>query len=233
MPFVTAITLLAACGSPEASSSVSSVFDEGSEESTSSSVASSSSSASSVSSSDTITTGATDTGKGGLNFGDVDWSLDLKKEALDTYLSGINGNHREMMQIATVANGNPQIASVEYYMDTTNHWFFGSSESDTGKIQDMKKNNNVALYWTRQLRAADTTMAPNYFTSYGVEVQGQANFYTVDQVNALGDTDKAAVITIARGYYQSMGAQYRRFYDSTAKGYMDDDAFVSLSPAKS
>ncbi len=227
MPFVTAITLLAACGSPEASSSVSSVFDEGSEESTSSSVASSSSSASSVSSSDTITTGATDTGKGGLNFGDVDWSLDLKKEALDTYLSGINGNHREMMQIATVANGNPQIASVEYYMDTTNHWFFGSSESDTGKIQDMKKNNNVALYWTRQLRAADTTMAPNYFTSYGVEVQGQANFYTVDQVNALGDTDKAAVITIARGYYQSMGAQYRRFYDSTAKGYMDDDAFVS------
>lgn len=174
---------------------------------------------------ETVQAGATDSGKGGLNYGDVDWSENLKKEAVNTYLSGIGGNHREMMQVATVSQGNPQIASVEYYMDTTNHWFFGTSESDTGKIQDMKVNPNVALYWTRQLRASDMTMAPNYFTSYGVEVQGEAKFYTVDQVNA--STNKSELISIARGYYQSMGAQYKKFYDSTAEGYLDDAAFTN------
>lgn len=184
--------------------------------------------AASVSSSITeVETGATDTGNGGLNFGDVDWSEDLKKEAVDTYLSGIGGNHREMMQIATVSNGKPQIASVEYYMDTTNHWFFGSSETATGKVMDMKKDGNVAMYWTRQLRAEDMMVAPNYFVSYGVEIQGKANFYTVEQVNALAEADKKAVITIARGYYQSMGAQYKKYYDATAEGYLDDAAFVT------
>lgn len=182
--------------------------------------------ADSVSSGD-VQAGATDTGKGGLNFGDVDWSEDLKKEAVDTYLSGIGSNHREMMQVATISNGKPQIASVEYYMDTTNHWFFGSSESDTGKIQDMKKDGTVALYWTRQLRAADMGMAPNYFTSYGVEIQGKANFYSADEVNALSSSEKTAVVTIARGYYKSMGAQYAAYYDSTSPKYMDDATFVS------
>ena len=116
---------------------------------------------------DEVETGATDTGVGGLNFGDVDWSEDLKKEAVATYLSGIGGNHREMMQIATVSAGKPQIASVEYYLDVATNWFFGSSETGTGKVMDMKKDGNVALYWTRQLRAEDMTMAPNYFVSYG------------------------------------------------------------------
>lgn len=174
-----------------------------------------------------VETGATDTGVGGLNFGDVDWSEDLKKEAVATYLSGIGGNHREMMQIATVSAGKPQIASVEYYLDVATNWFFGSSETGTGKVMDMKKDGNVALYWTRQLRAEDMTMAPNYFVSYGVEVQGMANFYTVDQVNALEASEKSKVITIARGYYQSMGAQYKKYYDATAEGYMDDATFVS------
>lgn len=171
--------------------------------------------------------GATDKGQGGLNFGDVDWSDALKAEAVDTYLSGIGNNHREMMQIATLSGNKPQIASVEYYMDVTNHWFFGSSESVTGKVLDMKKDPDVALYWTRQLRAEDMTMAPNYFTSYGVEVQGTANFYTAAQVNAMGEAEKAAVISIARGYYKSMGAQYKKFYDPTAENYMDDAAFVT------
>ena len=181
-----------------------------------------------------VETGATDTGVGGLNFGDVDWSEDLKKEAVATYLSGIGGNHREMMQIATVSAGKPQIASVEYYLDVATNWFFGSSETGTGKVMDMKKDGNVALYWTRQLRAEDMTMAPNYFVSYGVEVQGKAIFYTVDQVNALEASEKSKVITIARGYYQSMGAQYKKYYDATAEGYMDDATFVSTvfgSPA--
>lgn len=229
-PFVFATILLSACTNPETAS----IRSEGSKEDTTTKVSSvdsqkdTTTKVSSKDSSEEVATGATDSGKGGLNFGDVDWSNELKVEALDTYLSGMNNNHREMMQVATVSNGNPQIASVEYYMDTTHHWFFGSSESDTGKIQDMKKNNHVALYWTRQLRASDATMAPNYFTSYGVEVQGEANFYTVDQVNALGETDKAAVIKVARGYYQSMeGPQYRKYYDSTADGYLDDAAFVS------
>ena len=171
--------------------------------------------------------GATDKGQGGLNFGDVDWSKELKIKAVDTYLSGIGNNHREMMQIATLSGNKPQIASVEYYMDVTNHWFFGSSESVTGKVLDMKKDPDVALYWTRQLRAEDMAMAPNYFTSYGVEIQGKANFYPADQVNAMGADEKASVISIARGYYKSMGAQYKKFYDSTTDNYMDDATFVT------
>ncbi len=176
---------------------------------------------------DDVVAGATDTGEGGLNFGDVDWTDDLKKEAVATYLSGINGNHRERRQIATLSSGKPQIASVEYYLDTANYWFFGSSESVTGKVLDRKKDNDVALYWTRQLRAEDRTMAPNYFTSYGVEIQGKANFYTAAQVNAMGAEEKAATIAIARGYYKSMGAQYKKYYDSSAEGYRDDAAFVA------
>lgn len=184
------------------------------------------SSASSSSDGD-IEAGATETGQGGLNFGDVDWSDDLKKEALDTYLSGIGDNHRERRQIATLSNGKPQIASVEYYRDTNNHWFFGSSESVTGKVLDRKKDPDVALYWTRQLRAADRSRAPNYFTSYGVEIIGTANFYTTEQVNALPTSEKASVIAIARGYYKSRGAQYKKFYDETAEGYRDDATFVT------
>lgn len=237
LPFALAALLLAACSTPETSSNRSVVAPASSKEETVKTTSSeattkeepikNTSSEATTSSQDSVETGATDSGKGGLNFGDVDWSKELKEEAVNTYLSGINNNHREMMQVATVSNGNPQIASVEYYMDTKNHWFFGSSESDTGKIIDMKKNNHVALYWTRQLRTADTTMAPNYFTSYGVEVQGSANFYTEEQVNALGAEEKKEVISIARGYYQSMGPQYKKFYDSTADGYLNNDAFVT------
>lgn len=171
--------------------------------------------------------GATDKGQGGLNFGDVDWSEDLKKEAVDTYLSGIGNNHREMMQISTISAGKPQIASVEYYMDTETHWFFGSSESDTGKVQDMKANGDVALYWTRQLRASDMTMAPNYFTSYGVEIQGKATFYTADQLNAMSASDKTQIMGIARGYYKSMGAQYAKYWNPETDGYMDDNTFLT------
>ena len=173
-----------------------------------------------------VETGATETGEGGLNFGDVDWTEDLKKEAVDTYLSGIGNNHREMMQIATVANGKAQIASVEYYMDTANHWFFGSSESATGKVKDMKKNPEVALYWTRQLRASDMTFAASYFMSYGVEVEGKATFYTEDALNALKADEKATVISIARGYYRSMGAQYAKYYDESNANYLDEASFT-------
>jgi|GEM_PF-2188085 len=177
--------------------------------------------------SEEVEAGATDTGEGGLNYGDIDWTEEMKKTAVKTYLSGINGNHREMMQIATVKNGKPAIASVEYYMDTESLSFFGSSESDTGKIKDLKNDPNCSLYWTRQLRASDMAYAPNYFTSYGVEVEGKAYFYTANQVNQMSDSEKASLIKIARGYYQSMGAQYKKFYDSTADGYLDDAAFVS------
>lgn len=176
--------------------------------------------------------GATETGKGGLNFGTVSWTNDLMKSAVKEYVKGHKltdgtDSYREMYQIATVNQGVPQIASVEYFMDPETFTFYGSSESATGKVADLMANPTCALYWTRQLRQSDMTFAANYFMSYGIEVEGSAVFYDAATVNAMAAAEKANIITAGRNYYKSMGAQYAAYYDSTNAGYLADDVFVS------
>ena len=55
-------------------------------------------------------TSATVSGKGGINFGDIDLSDELKKELILEYLKGAEGNYREMYQIATSYNNVPPSA---------------------------------------------------------------------------------------------------------------------------
>ena len=100
-------------------------------------------------------TSATESGVGGINFGDIDLSDELKKELILEYLKGAENNYREMYQIATAYNNVPTIGSVEYVMDPADLSLFGSSESNTAKLNNMAVNPQVDLYWTRQIREGD------------------------------------------------------------------------------
>ena len=122
-------------------------------------------------------TSATESGKGGINFGDMDLSDELKSELLLEYLKGAENNYREMYQIATSYNHVPTIGSVEYVLDPSDLSLFGSSETNTAKLNNMDLNPQVDLYWTRQIRAGDVCseavpVLPTYFMSYGVQFTG-------------------------------------------------------------
>ena len=153
---------------------------------------------------------ATVTGQGGLNFGDIDLPDEVKTELLLNYLQGAEGNYREMYQIATSYNNVPTIGSVEYVLDPSDMVLIGSSEANTGKLNNMLVNPNVDLYWTRQIRKGDVCseempVTPTYFMSYGVQITGK--FVPVDWAN-LEEDEKAYYIQKARTYYETLGAQY-------------------------
>ncbi len=168
-----------------------------------------------------IATAATASGVGGLNYGDVDWTNDLMKEALKVYLSGDNKNYREMYSIATSYNNVPGIANVEYVLDTETFELFGGSEKNTQKLNQMLVNPKVSLYWTRQLRETDVTKS--YFQSYGVQIEGTVKFYDYE---ALTGTEKTKFLSTARNYFKTMGVAYGKFYDTTNADYLSDEALI-------
>lgn len=171
-------------------------------------------------------TSATSTGVGGLNFGTVEWSEELKAAAVKEYLKGDESqlfesgyNMRNMMQIATSYNNRPIIGSVEFVMND-DFSFTAGSEKNTEKLNAMMLNDNVALYWTRQFRDEDNM--PSYFYSYGVEVQGKAVFY---DWNSEGEELDNAIKDV-RNYFRSMGMQYGKYFNESVEGYLDDAALV-------
>lgn len=177
-------------------------------------------------------TSATQTGEGGLNFGDVDWSDDLKKAAIREYLKGDASelyedgyNHRNMMQIATSYNNKPVIGSVEYALND-DFSFTGGSEKNTEKLNAMLKNDQVSLYWTKQLREEDGM--PSYFYAYGVEVQGKVVFYDWENLSGAELTDS---LNQVRNYFKTMGVTYGKFYDAANPNYMDDAALTEYMKA--
>ena len=173
-------------------------------------------------------TSATVSGQGGINFGDVDLSDELKKELILDYLKGAEGNYREMYQIATSYNNVPTIGSVEYVLDPADMTLFGSSETNTAKLNNMMVNPNVDLYWTRQIREGDICseampVLPTYFMSYGVEYTGT---YRCIKFAELSEEEVPVFVAKARNYFATMS--------STAKlAEMDDEAlfaYLSSSP---
>lgn len=164
-------------------------------------------------------TSATESGVGGINFGDVDLSDELKKELILDYLKGAEGNYREMYQIATSFNNIPTIGSVEYVLDASDMTLFGSSETNTAKLNNMMQNPNVDLYWTRQIRAGDVCSAeapvlPSYFMSYGVEITGT---YKPIVFSELSEDEIPVYVAKAHYYFETL--------DTTAQlAAMDDDA---------
>ena len=169
-------------------------------------------------------TSATISGQGGLNFGDVELSEELKTELVMEYLKGAEGNYREMYQIATSTQDVPVIGSVEFVLDPSDMTFMGSSESNTGKLNNMLQNPQVDLYWTRQIRSGDVCSEenpapPTYFMSYGVEITG--TFHAIDWAS-LTEEEKAIYLPKARNYYATLGAAYASF------GEMSDEDFLAF-----
>ena len=173
-------------------------------------------------------TSATESGQGGINFGDVDLSDDLKKELILDYLKGAEGNYREMYQIATSFNNTPTIGSVEYVLDPEDMTLFGSSETNTAKLNNMMLNPQVDLYWTRQIRAGDVCseaapVLPSYFMSYGVEITGT---YVPIVFSELSEDEIPVYVAKAHYYFETL--------DTTAQlAAMDDDAlyeYLCASP---
>ena len=173
-------------------------------------------------------TSATVSGVGGINFGDIDLSDELKQALILDYLKGAEGNYREMYQIATSYNNVPTIGSVEYVLDPSDMTLFGSSESNTAKLNNMNVNPSVDLYWTRQIRAGDicseaVPVLPSYFMSYGVEITGT---FKPIRFAELSEEEIPVYVAKAHNYFETL--------DTTAQlAAMDNDAlyqYLCTSP---
>ena len=175
-----------------------------------------------------VVTSATESGVGGINFGDVELSDELKKELVLEYLKGAEGNYREMYQIATSVNNVPTIGSVEYVLDPADLTLFGSSESNTAKLNNMNLNPAVDLYWTRQIRAGDVCsdaapVLPSYFMSYGVQITG-----TYKPIRFAELSEEEIPVYVAKAHY------YFETLDTTAQlAAMDDEALYQYLSASS
>ena len=173
-------------------------------------------------------TSATESGVGGINFGDIDLSDEMKQALILDYLKGAKGDYREMYQIATSYNNVPTIGSVEYVLDPSDMTLFGSSESNTAKLNNMNLNPNVDLYWTRQIRVGDICseampVLPSYFMSYGVEITG-----TYKPIRFAELSEEEIPVYVAKAHY------YFETLDTTAQlAAMDNDAlyqYLCASP---
>ena len=169
-------------------------------------------------------TSATVSGVGGINFGDVDLSDDLKKELILEYLKGAENNYREMYQIATSYNNIPTIGSVEYVLDPADMSLFGSSETNTAKLNNMAVNPQVDLYWTRQIREGDICseampILPTYFMSYGVEFTGT---YRNIRFAELSEDEIPVFVEKARVYFATLSntAKYAEMTDEELYEYL-------------
>lgn len=183
-------------------------------------------------------TSATTSGEGGINFGDVELSDELKKELILEYLKGAENNYREMYQIATSYNNVPTIGSVEYVLDPADMTLFGSSESNTAKLNNMELNPNVDLYWTRQIREGDVCsdaipVLPTYFMSYGVEIVAT---YRAIHFAELSQDEIPVFVNKARVYFATLSstAQLAEMDDDALYGYLCNSQmnFYQLIPSR-
>ena len=183
-------------------------------------------------------TSATESGVGGINFGDVDLSDELKKELILEYLKGAENNYREMYQIATSYNNVPTIGSVEYVIDPADLSLFGSSESNTAKLNNMAINPQVDLYWTRQIREGDICseempILPTYFMSYGVEITGT---YRNIVFAELSEEEIPVFVGKARTYFATLSntAKYAEMSDEELYDYLCNSPmnFYQIVPSR-
>lgn len=83
--------------------------------------------------------------------------------------------YREMYQIATVHDNMPGLSSVEFVIDPETMRLYASSEKGTEKVVDISKNENVVMYWYKQIPEDEYVPQVNdYFNSYGVQIKGTA-----------------------------------------------------------
>ena len=183
-------------------------------------------------------TSATVSGVGGINFGDIELSDELKQALILEYLKGAENNYREMYQIATSYNNVPTIGSVEYVLDPADMSLFGSSETNTAKLNNMELNPQVDLYWTRQIREGDICsealpILPTYFMSYGVEFTGT---YKAIHFAELSEEEVPVYLAKARTYFATLAttARLAEMDDESLYGYLCTSAmnFYQIVPSR-
>ena len=183
-------------------------------------------------------TSATESGVGGINFGDIDLPDELKTALVLEYLQGAEDHYREMYQIATSYNHVPTLGSVEYVLDPADLTLFGSSETNTAKLNNMNLNPNVDLYWTRQIRAGDVCseavpVLPTYFMSYGVEITGTFKAIHFAQ---LSEEEVPVYLAKAREYFATLSSTARlaEMDDESLYGYLCTSTmnFYQIVPSK-
>ncbi len=133
-----------------------------------------------------------------------------------------------MYQIATSYNNVPTIGSVEYVLDPSDMTLFGSSETNTAKLNNMNLNPKVDLYWTRQIREGDICseampILPTYFMSYGVEIEAT---YRAIHFAELSEEEVPVFVEKARTYFATLS-------NTAPLAAMDDDAlyeYLKTSP---
>lgn len=90
--------------------------------------------------------------------------------------------YREMYQIATVHDNMPGLSSVEFVIDPETMRLYASSEKGTEKVVDISKNENVVMYWYKQIPEDEYVPQVNdYFNSYGVQIKGTARLMTGEE----------------------------------------------------
>lgn len=90
-------------------------------------------------------------------------------------------SYREMYQIATVHGDRPGLSSVEFVIDPDTMRLYASSEKGTEKVNDIANNENVVLYWVRQIPESEYVPQKNdYFNSYGVQIRGSARLMSAE-----------------------------------------------------
>lgn len=83
--------------------------------------------------------------------------------------------YREMYQIATAFKGEPGLSSVEFMIDPETMRLYASCEKGTEKVEHIKYNDRVVLYWCKQIPEEKYVPSKNdYFNSWGVQIKGKA-----------------------------------------------------------
>ncbi len=91
--------------------------------------------------------------------------------------------YRDMYVLGTTYNNVPNASTAEFVMDADNFKFYGQSESETSKMQDIKVYPDVTLTYVTQMDEAKAAMIGDYGFLHGFIVYGKAHIYTVDDLN--------------------------------------------------
>lgn len=186
-----------------------------------------------------LATAATVSGVGGINYGVIDWTVDLQKAAVREWLKGgmINAdpahaqddsgyNYRNMMQMATSYNNVPNNTNLELVLDIDSLSLLGVSEAGTSKTIEFAENPNVCVAWSRQISVPEEENGYNYYGSYGLSFYGTVKIYSAADLETEEGQD--AMLNLFDRYYIT-GAS---FWTEYTKGIEDWSDAAAVREAK-
>ena len=170
---------------------------------------------------------------GGVNYGAIEWSDELRVSAIKEFLKGghylgsadfaqdeTGYNYREMYQMATSYNNVPYNTNLELVLDADSLNLLGVSEAGTSKTLQFMLNPYVSISWCRQLRPHEEDMY-NYYCSYGVQYDGVVRVYTAKDLETKEGQD--ALINLFDKYYPTLASNWGA-YSACFAGLTDEQA---------